>query len=170
MSFVKDFERQESNDFYKASVCQQDDKEECQTIFDNYKLENAYPFDQTFPFDNTLDNRYIMIPKRVMQDKRGIKNLIFKNAQKQSCFRLDPIDRFSTTIYCENPRKNESSKIRIGKDEEINYDSVQDDIDINKRVFIILLSSIFVFLAFIFIFTTMKYTSEFINTNSNKNI
>lgn len=161
MSFVKEFEKQEKNGLYSAKICDKKEKKDCQNIYDNYKLENAYPFDQTFPFESTPTNETVMIPDRIMRDKEGIKEFIFKNADKQSCFQVDPKDRFSSTIFCEDPRNEnkEEKEINIKETKNSNLKPYKD-VKINYQMLYIIMGIIFLLLSLIFVFCTTKYVLD----------
>jgi hypothetical protein len=152
MSFIKRYAKLDNDYYYTAEICRKDAPDECRRIYDNYKLVNAFPEHHHFPFDSTKDNTIIMIPDRVMHDKQGIQKMILDHAKRQSCFDVEPLDQFSSMIFCEKEKE---------KEQELEY--VKPDIDppvINYRILYILLVGIIISLGITFSIASYLYISE----------
>ena len=154
-SVVVDYQKDESNSLYDTRVCQKNEDvydHNCKMSTGRYKLQNDYPVEQEFPFPSTIDNDFVFIPKRIMESEVGRRAYIYRYGDQQSCFDVDPKDKYSQNIYCSRPKEDDP------------FQNVSPfpafPVPNRKRTILLIMFIIFILLSLIFVFTIFQYDME----------
>jgi len=159
---VKNYEMIDGHDYYTATVCDEE-KEDCQTLEDfYYVLKNAHPDSQTFPFATTPDKEDVLVPRRIMQDERGVQEFLYENAEKQKCFDVSPQDDYSARVACNvaSSGKKEDSELSAkhsSSDEEDTQKKEEENqqgiLEIRPWIFAVVIVSLLALTGVFFYFT-----------------
>lgn len=137
---------------YMTKSCQENEDapgeydQDCQIDQRLYKVENDFPVTQEFSFASTIDNDIVFIPERIMESKKGRKTFILDPADDQSCFTVDPVDKFSEHISC---TAVDDSGVRIVDKEE--------EFPMSLNVVVLLMFFIMLVLGIAFVFGLLMY-------------